>query len=79
MAACIGSGPREWLGVAAWLASTRHPADPVQQRRVLVGHIIGRATDMPADATWRSRFRDTRHLLHVIQAVLEERVPLGED
>lgn len=69
----------EWLAIAAWLASTRHPADPVQQRRVLAGHIIGRATDMAADAVWRSRFRDTRHLLDTVQAILDERMPLAED
>lgn len=76
--AALGTVAREWLDVAAWLASTRHPADAVQQRRVLAGHIIGRATDMPADAPWRSRFRDTRHLLGTIQAILEERMPLSE-
>ena len=73
------AGPvdQEWLAVAAWLASTRHPADPVQQRRVLTGHIIGRATDMPGDAAWRARFRDTRHLLDTVQAILDEHMPLG--
>jgi len=77
--AALGKVPRDWLSIAAWLASTRHPADEVQQRRVLTGHIIGRATDMPADAAWRSKFRDTRHLLDTVQAILEERLPLNED
>ena len=76
-AAISGVSP-EWLAVAAWLASTRHPADPVQQRRVLAGHIIGRALDMPADSAWRARYRDTRHLLDTIQAILDEHVPLSE-
>jgi hypothetical protein len=76
--AAIGTTPPDWLAVAAWLASTRHPADPVQQRRVLTGHIIGRATDMPADAEWRARFRDTRHLLDTVQAVLDQCMPLSE-
>ena len=76
----VATGPVavQWLAVAAWLASTRHPADPVQQRRVLMGHIIGRATDMPADAPWRAKFRDTRHLLDTVQAILDERMPLSE-
>jgi hypothetical protein len=68
----------EWLAIAAWLASTRHPADPVQQRRVLTGHIIGRATDMPADTAWRARFRDTRHLLGTVQEILDRHMPLSE-
>lgn len=77
--AAIGKVPHEWLIIAAWLASTRHPADPVQQRRVLTGHIIGRAIDTPANAAWRTRFRDTRHLLDTVQAILDLRVPLGDD
>jgi len=76
--AAVGKVLPEWLAIAAWLASTRHPADPVQQRRVLTGHIIGRATDMPANAAWRARFRDTRHLLDTVQAILDRRMPLGE-
>lgn len=76
--AVIGPVDFAWLLIAAWLASTRHPADQVQQRRVLTGHIIGRALDMPADAAWRARFRDTRHLLDTVQAVLEEHMPLSE-
>lgn len=70
--------PGEWLSVAVWLASTRHPADPVQQRRVLAGHIIGHAIDLPADAGWRARYRDTRHLLDSVQAILDQRMPLSE-
>jgi hypothetical protein len=77
--AAIGAVLPEWLAIAAWLASTRHPADPVQQRRVLAGHIIGRATDMPPSAAWRPRFRDTRHLLDTVQAILDERMPLREN
>jgi hypothetical protein len=77
--AAAGPVSSEWLAVAAWLASTRHPADPVQQRRVLAGHVIGRALDMPQDAAWRARYRDTRHLLDTVQAVLEQRMPLSED
>lgn len=77
--ATVGEALPEWLNIAAWLASTRHPTDPVQQRRVLAGHIIGRAAGMPADAAWRSRFRDTRHLLSTVQAILEEHMPLIED
>lgn len=76
--AAIGTLPPDWLAIAAWLASTRHPADLVQQRRVLTGHIIGRATDMPANAEWRARFRDTRHLLDTVQAILDQRMPLSE-
>lgn len=74
----IGPVGAEWLAVTAWLASTRHPADEVQQRRVLTGHIIGRALDMPQSAPWRARYRDTRHLLDTVQAILEQRVPLSE-
>jgi hypothetical protein len=76
--AAIGPVSAEWLAVAAWLASTRHPADPVQQRRVLAGHIIGHAIDMPADSGWRTRFRDTRHLLDTIYALLDEHMPLNQ-
>jgi len=75
----VGQVPLEWLSIAAWLASTRHPADEGQQRRVLTGHIIGRAIDMPADAAWRAKYRDTRHLLDTVQAILDERLPLTED
>jgi hypothetical protein len=77
--AAVGELPPEWLSIAAWLASTRHPADPVQQRRVLAGHIIGRAIDAPPDADWRARYRDTRHLLDTIQQVLDRRMPLSQD
>lgn len=68
----------DWVGIAAWLASTRHPADEAQQKRVLAGHVIGRAIDAPADASWRARFRDTRHLLGEVQAILDECMPLSE-
>jgi hypothetical protein len=71
--------PSEWIAIAAWLASTRHPADEAQQRRVLAGHVIGRAIATPADAAWRARFRDTRHLLDTVQAILDERMPVSED
>lgn len=77
--AAVGEIPPEWLAIAAWLASTRHPADQVQQRRVMIGHVIGRAIDMPQDATWRARFRDTRHLLDTVQEILDQRMPLSED
>jgi hypothetical protein len=77
--AMMGEFPSEWLSVAAWLASTRHPADPVQQRRVLTGHVIARAIDAPQDAVWRTRYRDARHLLDVLQTVLERCMPLRED
>jgi hypothetical protein len=70
--------PPEWVAIAAWLASTRHPADEAQQRRVLAGHVIGRAIDTPADAAWRARFRDTRHLLDTVQALLDKHMPLSE-
>jgi hypothetical protein len=49
------------------------------QKRVLAGHVIGRAIDTPADAAWRDRFRDTRHLLDTVQAILDQRMPLSED
>jgi hypothetical protein len=77
--AAIGDVSAEWLAVAAWLASTRHPADEVRQRRVLIGHLIGRAVDMPAGTAWRARFRDTRHLLGTVQAILDQRMPLDQD
>lgn len=77
--AAVGQVLPEWLAIAAWLSTTRHPVEPVQQRRVLMGHIIGRAIEKPADAAWRSRFRDTRHLLDTLQAILDERLPLTED
>jgi len=34
---------------------------------------------MPADAAWRARFRDTRHLLDTAQEVLDQRMPLDQD
>jgi hypothetical protein len=77
--AAVGEIPPEWLAIAAWLASTRHPVDQVQQRRVMIGHVVGRAIDMPQDAAWRARFRDTRHLLDTVQEILDRRMPLSED
>lgn len=76
--AAVDQVPPEWLTIAAWLATTRHPADPVQQRRILAGHIIGRAIDAPATASWRSRYRDSRHLLEVVQEILDRLLPLAD-
>jgi hypothetical protein len=33
---------------------------------------------MPANAEWRARFRDTRHLLDMVQVILDQRMPLSE-
>ena len=33
---------------------------------------------MPADSAWRTRYRDTRHLLDMIQVILDQHVPLSE-
>ena len=76
-AADLGLGS-DWVAIAAWLASTHHPADEAQQRRVLAGHVIGRAIGTPEDAAWRARFRDTRHLLETVGAILDEHLPLSE-
>jgi hypothetical protein len=78
-AQATGAAVEGFTAAFAWLASTRHPADHVQQRRVMAGHIIGRALDMPADTLWRVRYRDTRHLLDTVQAILDQRMPLSED
>lgn len=66
---------QEWLTVAAWLASTRHPSDVTQQKRVLTGHILSRV--MSSDE-WKDAFRDSRHLSGTVQKVLEERLPLDD-
>jgi hypothetical protein len=54
------------------------PGGPGPAKRVLAGHVIGRAIDMPANADWRTKFRDTRHLLDTVQAILDRRMPLSE-
>lgn len=64
----------EWLGVAVWLGSTHHPADPEQQKRVIAGHILRRFDY----ASVRDRFRDTRHLSETVQSILERHLPLAE-
>jgi hypothetical protein len=33
---------------------------------------------MPASAEWRARFRNTRHLLDTVHAILDQRMPLSE-
>jgi hypothetical protein len=33
---------------------------------------------MPANAEWRVKFRDTRHLLDTVQAILDQRMPPSE-
>lgn len=70
--------PHQWLDIAAWLATTHHQGDPVQQRRVITGHVLRRLT-AELDHPWRGRYRDSRHLSETVQAILERHLPLGED
>jgi hypothetical protein len=79
ISAATGFTAPEWLAIAAWLAATRHPADPEQQKRIITGHILGRATDEESFAAWRGRYRDSRHLSVTVQAILEGHLPLGAD
>jgi hypothetical protein len=82
LAAALDSGgftlPEQWLAVAAWLASTHHPTDPAQQKRVITGHILRRAMS-GEDASWRARYRDSRHLSETVQAILDQNLPLKQD
>jgi hypothetical protein len=64
--------------VAAWLASTHHQRDPAQQKRVITGHILRRATELTKGG-WRDRYRDSRHLCETVQAILERHLPLAAD
>src|ERR1700722_1374308 len=41
--AATGFLPPEWLAIATWVASTHHEGDPVQQKRVITGHVLRRA------------------------------------
>jgi hypothetical protein len=68
--------PAEWLAIAAWLASTHHPGDVAQQKRVITGHVLRRLMAQP-EGPHRDRFRDSRHLSESVQAILERHLPLG--
>jgi hypothetical protein len=70
--------PAEWLAIAAWLGSTHHQNDPAQQKRVITGHILRRATEVTRGG-WRQRYRDSRHLSETVQAILERHLPLAPD
>jgi hypothetical protein len=78
LAPATGPLPVEWLSVAAWLASTRHPSNTDQQNRIITGHIVGRAIDEPEDSYWRGVHRDSRRLSQAVQEILERHLPLGE-
>ena len=69
--ATAGLGGEEYIGVALWLAITRHPADPVQQQRVVAGFLLGLATEVRRGG-WRDRYADSRALLAAITSVLAE-------
>jgi hypothetical protein len=75
LAAAVGPLPAEWIAVAVWLAVTHHPGDPVQQNRIVTGHIMGRAVTEPGGAYWRDRYRDSRQLSQAVQAILEQHLP----
>lgn len=66
----------EYVNVAAWLATDRHPADVKQQSRIIAGHIL---RDLPRDdsALWRAKYRDRRHLTVTILDILSRHLPLG--
>lgn len=66
----------EWLTVAMWIAADRHPNDLEQQQRILAGHVL--RTVMSGDY-WTEKFRDARHLLDTVQAVIAQHWPLGSD
>jgi hypothetical protein len=71
----VGWSDSEYLGVAAWLAATRHPGDREQQQRMLTGFLLGRALDV-AKGGWRDRYRDSRQLGEAIREVLDRHLPL---
>jgi hypothetical protein len=77
IAEAVGWSDPEYLAVAAWFASTHHPANAKQQKRVIAGHILRRAQTV-IEGGWRDRYRDSRHLSETIQAILERHLPLGE-
>jgi hypothetical protein len=79
LAAAAVTLPGDWLAIAAWLASTHHQGDAAQQKRVITGHILRRLTAADPDGAWRGRYRDSRHLSEIVQAILEERLPLSEN
>ncbi len=61
----------EYLGVALWLAVTRHrPADQAPQRLV-AGFLLLRA-NLVTEGGWRDRYPDSDALLRAINAVLSE-------
>ena len=80
LSAATGFLPPEWLAIAVWLASTHHPTDAAQAKRVITGHVLRRAMsgDYADPGGWRGRYRDSRHLSETVQAILERHLPLGE-
>jgi hypothetical protein len=64
----------EYMGVALWLAITRHPADLAQQQRVVTGFLLGRASAVTRGG-WRDQYADSRALLRAISTVLGEYLP----
>jgi hypothetical protein len=75
LAAAFVVRPAEWVAIAAWLASTHHPGDVAQQRRVITGHVLRRSDY----ASVREHYRDTRHLSETVQAILDRHLPVAED
>lgn len=74
-----GELPGEWLAVVTWIAATHHPADLVQQARIITGHIVGRAVTGPEDAAWRSVHRDAGRLSAAALDAVSRHLPLEED
>jgi hypothetical protein len=64
----------EYLTVATWHASTRHPGDPKQQARVIAGHVLRKV--LP-EFSWADRYRDARHLTETVIAILSRHLPLA--
>jgi hypothetical protein len=70
--------PVDWLAIAAWLPSTHHEGDPVQQKRVIAGHVLRYLMASDWGGGWRDKYRDSRHLSETVQAILERHLPLGD-
>jgi hypothetical protein len=72
--ATAGLADDEYMGVAIWLALTRHPADVAQQHRVITGFLLGRAATVRRGG-WKNRYADSRALTAKIRSILKVHLP----
>lgn len=66
----------EAVAVIAWHAVTRHESDPDQQTRMIAGHIMGLFL---RETSWRTEYRDARHLLNTVREIVGRHIPLRHD